>query len=76
MVSASPGPLGGMRSQIVLKMLLDKLGLMIIPQSFALGMAHQAFDADGAMPAAPMMHSTSMLVDCALRVAGNVEGPS
>lgn len=45
-ISASPGPLGGMRSQIALKIVLDKLGVMVIPQSFALGAAHQAFDAE------------------------------
>ena len=48
-VSASPGPLGGLRSQIALKMVLDKLGVTVIPQSFALGAAHQAFDADRGM---------------------------
>ena len=48
-ISASPGPLGGMRSQIALKMVLDKLGVTVIPQSFALGAAHQAFDSEGAL---------------------------
>jgi NAD(P)H-dependent FMN reductase len=47
-ISASPGPLGGTRSQIALKMVLDKLGMTVIPQGFALGMAHQAFDDSGA----------------------------
>ena len=44
MVSASPGVLGGMRAQIALQMSLNKLGLLVIPNSFALGLAHQAFD--------------------------------
>jgi chromate reductase, NAD(P)H dehydrogenase (quinone) len=43
-VSASPGILGGMRAQIALQILLNKLGLLVIPNSFALGLAHQAFD--------------------------------
>jgi hypothetical protein len=32
-----------------LKMVLDKLGVTVIPQSFALGAAHQAFDSEGAL---------------------------
>ena len=44
MVSASPGVLGGMRAQIALQISLNKLRLLVIPNSFALGLAHQAFD--------------------------------
>lgn len=47
MVSASPGPLGGLRSQMGMRTVLDKLGVLVIPESFALGLAHQAFDAEG-----------------------------
>jgi chromate reductase len=43
-VSASPGVLGGMRAQIALQISLNKLGLLVIPNSFALGLAYQAFD--------------------------------
>src|SRR5258708_874732 len=43
-VSASPGALGGIRAQIALQISLHKLGLMVIPNSFALSLAHQAFD--------------------------------
>jgi chromate reductase, NAD(P)H dehydrogenase (quinone) len=43
-VSASPGVLGWMRAQISLQISLNKLGLLVIPNSFALGLAHQAFD--------------------------------
>jgi chromate reductase len=42
-VSASPGILGGMRAQTALQISLNKLGLLVIPNSFALGLAHQAF---------------------------------
>ncbi|MEM5382973.1 NAD(P)H-dependent oxidoreductase [Paraburkholderia phymatum] len=47
LVSASPGPLGGLRSQTGMRAVLDKLGMLVIPQAFALGMAHEAFDAQG-----------------------------
>jgi chromate reductase, NAD(P)H dehydrogenase (quinone) len=47
MVSASPGMLGGMRAQIALQISLHKLGLLVIPNSFALGVAHEAFAEPG-----------------------------
>ncbi|SIT47580.1 NADPH:quinone oxidoreductase [Paraburkholderia piptadeniae] len=47
LVSASPGQLGGLRSQAGMRAVLDKLGMLVIPQAFALSMAHEAFDAKG-----------------------------
>ncbi len=38
----------GTRSQIALRMVLDKLGMTTIPQAFALGQAHHAFEPGGA----------------------------
>lgn len=45
LVSASPGQLGGLRSQAGMRVVLDKLGMLVIPEAFALSHAHQAFDA-------------------------------
>jgi NAD(P)H-dependent FMN reductase len=47
LVSASPGQLGGLRSQMGMRAVLDKLGMLVIPQGFALSMAHEAFDLQG-----------------------------
>jgi chromate reductase, NAD(P)H dehydrogenase (quinone) len=47
LVSASPGKLGGVRSQTGMRAVLDKLGTLVIPECFALGLAHEAFDAEG-----------------------------
>lgn len=49
LVSASPGLLGAIRSQVSLQGVLLKLGLVLIPSSFALGSAHQAFDEHGTL---------------------------
>jgi chromate reductase len=49
LVSASPGLLGGVKSQLALQIVLNKLGVHVIPQSFALGAAHQCFDAEGGL---------------------------
>jgi chromate reductase len=44
--SASPGMLGGIRSLIVLRDALAKLGLWVAPSQVALGNADSAFDAN------------------------------
>ncbi|MBR7964573.1 NAD(P)H-dependent oxidoreductase [Burkholderia vietnamiensis] len=44
LVSASPGQLGGLRSQAGMRTVLDKLGMVVVPQAFALSNAHEAFD--------------------------------
>jgi chromate reductase, NAD(P)H dehydrogenase (quinone) len=49
LVSASPGQLGGLRSQTGMRTVLEKLGAHVIPQSFALSSAHEAFDGEGKM---------------------------
>ncbi|KER67606.1 FMN reductase [Burkholderia cepacia] len=46
LISASPGQMGGLRSQTGMRAVLDKLGMVVVPQSFALGSAHEAFDGD------------------------------
>lgn len=42
-ISASPGPMGGIRSMLAMRGVLEKLGAVLIPQTFTLGLAHQAF---------------------------------
>lgn len=46
LISASPGPLDGVKSQLSLQIVLTKLGVHVIPDSFALGAAHRAFGAE------------------------------
>lgn len=46
-VSASPGPMGGIRSMLGIRGVLEKLGAIVIPQGFSLGAAHLAFAEDG-----------------------------
>jgi chromate reductase, NAD(P)H dehydrogenase (quinone) len=47
LLSASPGLLGGVKSQLSLQIVLAKLGVLVVPDSFALSAAHQAFDDEG-----------------------------
>ena len=49
MISASPGLLGGVKSQLSWQIVLTKLGVHVIPDPFAFGAAHQAFGAEGGL---------------------------
>src|SRR3984893_11471057 len=49
LASASPRLLGGVKSQLSLQIVLGKLGVHVIPNSFALGAAHPCFDAEGGL---------------------------
>jgi hypothetical protein len=52
LLSASTGLLNGVKAQLSLQIVLSKIGVLVIPDSFALGAAHQAFDAEGGLKAA------------------------
>jgi chromate reductase len=47
LLSASPGPLGGMRSLPVVRSLLVNVGVTVLPDQITLRQAHDAFDATG-----------------------------
>jgi NAD(P)H-dependent FMN reductase len=46
-MAASPGGLGGMRVLVVLRMLMENLGTMVLPNQKAVGGAFAMFDGDG-----------------------------
>jgi len=46
-ISASPGALGGLRSLTTLRMLLSNLGMIVLPDQFALAGAGDAFNEHG-----------------------------
>jgi chromate reductase, NAD(P)H dehydrogenase (quinone) len=47
LLKRSPGLLGAMKSQLSLQIVPGELAARVIPESFALGAAHQAFDGQG-----------------------------
>jgi chromate reductase len=59
--SASPGAAGAMRSLIVLRDALAKLGLWVAPTQFALGRADAAFDDAGALQDAKALASVKAI---------------
>lgn len=50
LLSASPGPGGGLRSMNFLRQYVQMaFGMIVVPQQFALGKAHEAFDETGGL---------------------------
>jgi NAD(P)H-dependent FMN reductase len=48
-MSASPGGLGGLRSQAILRPVLLDLRILVLPLQFAVAKAHEAFNPDGSL---------------------------
>lgn len=46
LLSASPGALGGLRGQAHLRAILEILSVLVLPETFALMKAHEAFNSD------------------------------
>jgi len=58
LLAASPGPLGGLRSMNLLRQYLQMaFAMIVVPQQFALGRAHEAFDEAGALKDAKAVQS-------------------
>lgn len=49
LMAASPGALGGLRGLVTVRSILSNIGVLVVPQQFALSKAHEAFDANGAL---------------------------
>lgn len=47
LLSASPGAIGGLVGLAHLRQILTRLQMVVVPNEFALGVAHEAFDGDG-----------------------------
>jgi chromate reductase len=48
-MSASPGPLGGSRGLVFLRMLLANIGVIVLPEQKAISGAYKAFNEDGSL---------------------------
>ena len=64
LLSASPGPLGGLRSMNLLRQYLGgAFQMSVVPQQFALGKAGEAFDEHGALKDAKAQHAVQGVLD-------------
>ncbi len=69
-ISASPGPLGGVRSLQMAQMLLLKLGCHVVPGQCTLPQAHQAFDGEGGLVVERSRQSLATLAKALAQAAG------
>ena len=68
LMSASPGPFGGLRGLTHLRQILTALQGVVVPEQLAIPSAHSAFDADGLTdPLATTIHE--MVVEATTRMA-------
>ena len=74
MLSASPGALGGLRSQSHLAPLLINAECWLAPKAFALGAAGSAFDDSGALVQPAHRERVRAVVDQVLWAAGRLHG--
>ena len=76
LVSASPGALGGLRSLMFVRQFLQMaLGMLVVPEQFALSAAAKAFDANGGFADEKHTQAVQRVVDAVLRIAGALKGP-
>lgn len=74
-LSASPGALGGLRSQSHLAPLLINLECWLAPKNFALGRAGDAFAPDGTLADERARKSVQAVIDQVLWAAGRLSAP-
>lgn len=69
LLSASPGPLGGLRSMNFVRQYLQMaFAMLVVPQQFALGKANEAFDAEGTLSDARAAQSVVRVLDALARL--------
>jgi NAD(P)H-dependent FMN reductase len=63
LLSASPGPLGGLRSMNLLRQYLQgAFAMIVVPQQFALSRAGEAFDETGALKDPKVQHAVEFVL--------------
>ncbi len=74
LVAASPGALGGLRALVHVRAILSNLGMILIPDQFALSKAHEAFADDGALKDARAQKSVDGIAAELVRVTAKLTG--
>lgn len=76
LMSASPGPGGALRSMNFMRQYLQMaFAMLVVPQQFALGVAHEAFDEAGALKDARAAHSVETVLQSLSKLAIAVRVP-
>lgn len=76
LLSASPGPAGGLRSMNFVRQYLQMaFAMLVVPQQFALGRAHEAFDAQGGLKEPRAAQAVQGVVQALARLALRLRAP-
>ena len=76
LLSSSPGPLGGLRALNLMRQFLGlTIGMLVVPQQFALGRAGEAFAADGALIDAKAQQAVAGVTTALLRISNALRAP-
>lgn len=74
LLAASPGGLGGLRGLAHVRTILSGVGVLVIPQQFALPKAHEAFDGEGRFRDPATAERALPVVRALIRVSGGLTG--
>lgn len=76
-MSASPGPFGGLRSMMFTRQFFHNvLGMLVLPEQFALSQAMNAFDENGQLRDDKHLQAVKRVVQAVLRVGSALRVPS
>lgn len=72
LLSASPGGFGGMRGLVHLRSILGNIGVLVVPNQFALAKAYEKFDEGGQLKDPKELESVRGVVTKVLEIAGKL----
>jgi chromate reductase, NAD(P)H dehydrogenase (quinone) len=71
-VSASPGPIGGMRGLVHVRAILSSIGVLVVPGDVAISNAFQAFDESGRWKDESAQKRLNTVVGSLVKIAGSL----
>jgi chromate reductase, NAD(P)H dehydrogenase (quinone) len=74
LVAASPGALGGLRGLVTLRSILGNIGVIVLPEQFALSKASEAFDDVGHLKDPKQLASVEKVANALVRTVGKLIG--
>lgn len=73
LLSASPGALGGLRGLVHLRAILGNIGVLVLPDQFALGRASEAFDENDDLVDSAQLQVVQSLAQRLVEVTGRLK---
>lgn len=74
LLAASPGALGGLRGLVTVRSILSNIGVIVLPEQFALQKAHEAFGDDGRLKDPAQQKTAAGIAEKVARIAAKLAG--